>query len=107
MADAKKDDDSPGPGFLFHTSAPPDRTEILSSLPPRLAADRIVSRYFNSNDPALRELIRFTTAPPQKKTSMTDLEENKIDILHGPTFQKDVSRPVDGGLDTTSGLTLK
>ena len=63
VADAKNDDDSSGPGFLFNVSTPPDRSEILSSLPPRLAADRLVSRYFCSNDPALRELILFTTAP--------------------------------------------
>ena len=38
---------------------------------------------------------------------MTDLEDNKIDILHGPTFQKDVSRLVDGGLDIQLGTDIE
>ncbi|KAI9882927.1 MAG: hypothetical protein M1823_005329 [Watsoniomyces obsoletus] len=64
VAAAKEDESKTGPGFLFNTAAPPSREELLAALPPRPVVDQIVSRYFNSNDPALH-------------------------IFHGPTFQKD------------------
>ena len=43
------------PGFLFCTPAQPDKEELFAALPSRKAVDRIVARYFNSCDPAIRE----------------------------------------------------
>ncbi|KAI9819557.1 MAG: hypothetical protein M1827_007007 [Pycnora praestabilis] len=59
---SKQSDENPGPAFLFGASKPPDKSEILASIPTRPVVDQLVSRYFNSYDPA-------------------------IHILHGPTFQ--------------------
>ncbi len=55
VAAAKQDEGTTGPGFLFNTALPPTREELLAALPSRPVVDQIVSRYFNSNDPALRK----------------------------------------------------
>ncbi|KAI9824230.1 MAG: hypothetical protein M1832_002037 [Thelocarpon impressellum] len=59
----KKGEGSKGPAFLFGTSAPASREELFAALPPRSAVDKMVSRYFNSFDPA-------------------------VHVIHGPTFRK-------------------
>ncbi|KAI9836512.1 MAG: hypothetical protein M1838_005013 [Thelocarpon superellum] len=63
-------DESKGPAILFSTAAPPERSELFAALPPRPAVDKIISRYFNSFDPA-------------------------IYIIHGPTFRKEVTTAED------------
>ncbi|KAI9813740.1 MAG: hypothetical protein M1826_002385 [Phylliscum demangeonii] len=64
LAAKKKEDDQREPGFFFSTDVRPDREEIFAALPARPVVDRILSRYFNSCDPA-------------------------IHILHVPTFQEE------------------
>ena len=43
-----------GEPFMFSTAPPPDRAEILAALPSRHVVDRLIARYFNSSDPAIR-----------------------------------------------------
>lgn len=43
-----------GPTFLFGGAKIPEYTELLASLPKRSIADKLVARYFNSYDPAVR-----------------------------------------------------
>ena len=45
-----------GPTFLFGGSQPPPYSELLAQLPKRSVTDRLVSRYFNSYDPAVHIL---------------------------------------------------
>jgi Fungal specific transcription factor domain len=52
-----------GPALLFGATIPPSRAEIFSQIPSRYMCDILISRYFNTYDPATH-------------------------ILHGPTFQK-------------------
>ncbi|KAF2836248.1 hypothetical protein M501DRAFT_902265, partial [Patellaria atrata CBS 101060] len=61
---AHPDEDQPGTALLFRSTKQADRSEILASFPSKQMADRLVSRYFNTYDPA-------------------------IHIIHGPTFQYD------------------
>lgn len=51
------DADSPGsqvPDLIFGAYEPVTKADLLAALPPRPIADRFISRYFNSNDPAVR-----------------------------------------------------
>ncbi len=57
------DDDSvpPNLGLLFsNTESPATRENVLAALPERNIVNRLVSRYFNSNSPAMRELHLVT-----------------------------------------------
>ncbi|CAF9920172.1 hypothetical protein IMSHALPRED_004836 [Imshaugia aleurites] len=45
-----------GPTFLFGGSNPPPYSDLLAQLPKRTVTDRLVSRYFNSYDPAVHIL---------------------------------------------------
>ena len=45
-----------GPTFLFGGSQPPPYSELLAQLPKRTVTDKLVSRYFNSYDPAVHIL---------------------------------------------------
>ncbi|KPM42527.1 hypothetical protein AK830_g4060 [Neonectria ditissima] len=56
-----------GPELLFSSFEPPTQEDILSSMPHRLIVDRLISRYFNSEDGASV-------------------------IIHTPTFQKEYDR---------------
>ena len=47
----------PGTSLLLNSHPPATKEELLEVLPERGIVDRLVSRYFNSNSPALRELI--------------------------------------------------
>lgn len=51
-----------GPVFLFNGHAPMTETELRANLPSKSAVDKLVTRYFNSHDPA-------------------------VHIVHAPTFQ--------------------
>jgi len=42
--------------LIFNGRSPTTKFELLAALPERTAVDLLVSRYFNSNSPALREL---------------------------------------------------
>lgn len=44
-------------GFLFAGTQLPEYTDLLASLPSREVTDRLVSRFFNSIDAAVRELV--------------------------------------------------
>ena len=46
---------SRGPAFLFGGGEIPQQSELLSRLPHRDAVDKLVVRYFNDYDPAIRE----------------------------------------------------
>lgn len=52
-----------GPAFLFSSHSPATDVELRSEVPPKSAVDKLVTRYFNSYDPA-------------------------VQILHSPTFHK-------------------
>jgi hypothetical protein len=54
-----------GPAFLFNTSAHLSDDELRAALPPKPAVDKLVTRYFNSHDPA-------------------------VHILHGPSFHQEL-----------------
>lgn len=54
-----------GPAFLFNTSSPLSDEELRAALPPKHAVDKLVTRYFNSHDPA-------------------------VHILHSPTFHQEL-----------------
>ena len=56
-----------GPTFLFGGSKPPPYSELLAQLPKRTVTDKLVSRYFNSYDPA-------------------------VHILHPPSWQRNYER---------------
>ena len=45
-----------GPMFLFGGSKPPSYSELLAQMPKRSVTDKLVSRYFNSYDPAVHIL---------------------------------------------------
>lgn len=45
-----------GPTFLFGGSQPPPYSELLARMPKRSVTDKLVSRYFNSYDPAVHIL---------------------------------------------------
>ena len=45
-----------GPTFLFGGSKPPPYEELLAQMPKRSVTDKLVSRYFNSYDPAVHIL---------------------------------------------------
>jgi hypothetical protein len=40
--------------LIFNAQSPTTKNELLAALPRRTAVDLLVSRYFNSNSPALR-----------------------------------------------------
>ncbi|RHZ57794.1 uncharacterized protein CDV56_105572 [Aspergillus thermomutatus] len=61
--------DVPGSTLLLGAMKPASRAEIMSSFPSRYTTDMLIARYFNSYDPATH-------------------------ILHGPTFQAQVSMVV-------------
>jgi hypothetical protein len=42
--------------LVFNACPPTTKLELLAALPQRATVDLLVSRYFNSNSPALREL---------------------------------------------------
>ena len=44
----------PVESWLLNTNATPEKEALLGALPARTVVDRLVSRYFNSNTPALR-----------------------------------------------------
>jgi len=56
QAKARLDATPPGPAFLFGGSGTPEYGELLAQLPKRTVTDRLVSRYFNSYDPAVHIL---------------------------------------------------
>ncbi|KAH8657045.1 fungal-specific transcription factor domain-containing protein [Tricladium varicosporioides] len=56
-----------GPAFLFSSHGPVTDVEIRGELPPKSAVDKLVTRYFNSYDPA-------------------------VHILHSPTFHQQLQK---------------
>lgn len=44
-----------GPTFLFGGVNPPEFPELLHSLPQKVITDKVIARYFNSSDPAIRK----------------------------------------------------
>lgn len=52
-----------GPAFLFNSQGPATEVELRGEVPTKSAVDKLVTRYFSSNDPAAH-------------------------ILHSPTFDK-------------------
>ena len=55
-AKARVDAAPQGPTFLFGGSKPPPYSELLAQMPKRSVTDKLVSRYFNSYDPAVHIL---------------------------------------------------
>ena len=48
-----------GPAILYGGRHVPELPELLASLPPRDALDKMVARYFNDYDPAIRKLAQM------------------------------------------------
>jgi len=55
-AKSRVDSAPQGPTFLFGGSKPPPYSELLAQMPKRSVTDKLVSRYFNSYDPAIHIL---------------------------------------------------
>ena len=55
-AKARVDTAPQGPTFLFGGAQPPPYAELLGQMPKRSVTDKLVSRYFNSYDPAVHIL---------------------------------------------------
>lgn len=51
----KREGSIQGPTFLFGGAKTPEYPELLNSLPKRSVTDKLVARYFNSYDPAIRK----------------------------------------------------
>ena len=91
--------DVPGSALLFGATKPASRAEIMSSFPSKYTTDILVARYFNSYDPCTckldctRVLCLFTM-----------LISDPV-ILHGPTFQAQVSNSL-GPLAVEVALTV-
>ena len=71
-----------GPAFLFGGRSVPQLPELLTSLPGRDAVDKMVARYFNDYDPAIREL----------ETILISLvvTYHLVDILHPASWRRTV-----------------
>jgi hypothetical protein len=54
-AEDESDDIQPYTILSFHAKSPATKNQLLAVLPERPVVDRLVSTYFNSNSPALRE----------------------------------------------------
>lgn len=72
-----------GPAFVFGGQKPPDRAEILAAVPLRHVTDNLLSRYFNSCDPAARKCCTTQL--------MKLMAHGCLDILHSSTFYNQVS----------------
>lgn len=77
--------DTSGSTLLFGVMKPMSRAEIMTGLPNKYTTDLLVARYFNSYDPVTRE---YSGLFLPKCGHCSDLLS---DILHGPTFQAQVS----------------
>lgn len=64
---SKPSNTSGGPAFLFSSHETATDIELRSELPAKSAVDKLVTRYFNSYDPA-------------------------VHIIHAPTFQKELEK---------------
>ena len=51
---ASEDQDFSGPALVFGPMKPPSQAEIMSSFPSKYTTDILISRYFNTYDPAIR-----------------------------------------------------
>lgn len=49
-----------GPVFLFNTNPPATDAELRAGLPPRSKIEKLVSRFFNSLDPAI-QILHYRT----------------------------------------------
>lgn len=45
----------PDMSLLFRPGSNVTKLDLIAALPPKSVVDRLVSRYFNSNSPAIRE----------------------------------------------------
>ena len=83
-----EEDEFPTAALSFNVKTGITRHDLIASLPPRLVVDQLLSKYFNSNSPTLRKwkllLMMFVVFLP------CDSLTSNLDILHGPTFQKEV-----------------
>jgi hypothetical protein len=79
---SRKEEELAGPAIFFGATKPPTRPEIVSQIPSKYTTDILIGRYFNSYDPATRKSALPFYFPGRALTA--------IDILHGPTFHKQV-----------------
>lgn len=54
VQESRNREEASGPTFLFGGTSTAEYSELLASLPKRSVTDKLVSRYFNSYDPAIR-----------------------------------------------------
>jgi hypothetical protein len=65
LEDADRGRSSHYNSLLWNVGLPSGRADMLANLPPRLAMDRLISRYFNSASPALCKI--FTKTQPSSR----------------------------------------
>ena len=70
---------SRGPAFLFGGGEIPKQPELLARLPSREAVDKLVVRYFNDYDPAIRKCGILQYYAYLLTT---------VDILHQPSWRR-------------------
>ncbi|KAK3074066.1 hypothetical protein LTS18_014320, partial [Coniosporium uncinatum] len=74
---SQKDEPSPGTAFIFRNHKPATRQELMEAFPQKSAADMLITRYFNTYDPAYH-------------------------VIHGPTFQKQYDQHWQNPTETTT-----
>ena len=79
------EDDTNHSSILLGASSAVTRAELVNSVPSRLVCDRLVSQWFNSQDPGN---CKLPTSFRYYKGGCTNIE--CIVMLHGPTFQEEV-----------------
>jgi hypothetical protein len=72
------------PSLLAGLTQPPDRSTIVASIPSREAADKLVTRFFESYNPATPARCKLSRYENSHDT------HRKIDVLHRATFLKQV-----------------
>jgi hypothetical protein len=74
------------PSLLSGLTQPPDRSTIIASIPFREEADKLVTRFFQSYNPATPARCRLSHYKKSRHT------HGKADVLHKATFLKQVHR---------------
>lgn len=69
--------------YLLGGTKPASHQDILAAFPPKPTADLLVTRYFNTYDPAFRKYLPIAASQHRA--------DGLADIIHAPTFQKQVS----------------
>lgn len=69
--------DKEGPAFLFQAHAPLSEMELRAEIPAKSAVDKLVTRYFNSHDPAMT-ILHFPTFKKQLHEHWQDPSKTSV-----------------------------